>query len=187
MIALALLFALILYGVLAWSVIRALGWLGRVCVFPASSTRILQGITLALFLLMPTWDIIPGRLYFQHLCQTEAGIKVFRTVEVEQSYFKADGRPDDRKLVGRYVQSSKRTPDFSSWAHITKIEGAIQDKETGDLLGVATDFSYYGGWVEATIAPMSPMTCPGYPNHVIHDIIWKEIFKQRNMSSLKGN
>lgn len=187
MIALALLLALIVYGVLAWSVIRALGWLGRVCVFPPASTRVLQGITLAAVVLLPTWDIIPSRLYFEHLCETEAGIKVFRTVEVDQSYFRPDGRPDDRKLVERYVQSSKRTPDYSSWAHITKVESTIQDRETDELLGVATDFTYYGGWVEATIAPMSPTTCPRYPNHVIHDIIWQETFKQRHMSFTKGN
>lgn len=187
MIALALLFALIVYGVLSWSVIRALGWLGRVCVFPSSSTRALQGITLAAVVLLPTWDIIPSRLYFEHLCETEAGIKVFRTVEVDQSYFRPDGRPDDRKLVERYVQSSKQTPDYSLWAHITKVEGTIRDRETGELLGVAMDFTYYGGWVEATIAPMSPITCPRFPNHVIHDIILQEIFKQRHMLFPKGN
>ena len=48
MIALALLFALILYGVLAWSVIRALGWPGGVC-FHLIHDEDVQGITLALF------------------------------------------------------------------------------------------------------------------------------------------
>ena len=187
MIALALLLALIVYGVLAYSVVRSLGWLGRVCVFSPAWTRALQGFTLAVFVLLPTWDIIPSRLYFEHLCETEAGIKVFRTVEVDQSYFRSDGVPDDKKLLDRYVQSSKRTPDYSLWAHIAKVEGTIQDRETGELLGVARDFTYYGGWVEATIAPMSPITCPRFPNHVIHDIIWQEIFKQRHMLFPKRN
>lgn len=162
MIALTLFLALVIYGLLAWFALRMLGWLGRICAFSKISTRVVQGVTLALFVLFPTWDIIPSRLYFEHLCETEAGIKVFKTVEVDQSYFRADGMPDDRKLVEHYVQTNKRTPDFSSWAHITKVEGAIQDKATGELLGVATDFSYYGGWVVATIAPMSPVTCPAF-------------------------
>lgn len=186
MIALALLFALIVYGVLSWSVIRALGWLGRVCVFPSSSTRALQGITLAAVVLLPTWDIIPSRLYFEHLCETEAGIKVFRTVEVDQSYFRPDGVPDDKKLLDRYVQSSKWNRDFSSWAHITKIEGVIQERETGELLGTAIDYLYGGGWINSRIAPMSSTTCPNYPNHSIHTSIWVEIFKLKPLRKPEG-
>lgn len=162
MIALTLLFVLILYGLAAWCVTRMLGWLGRICVLPPLSTKVVQGLTLTLFLLFPTWDIIPSRLYFEHLCETGAGVRAFKIVELDQSYFRPDGRPDDKKLLDRYVQSSKWNRDFSSWAHITRIEGQIHDKETGELLGVATDFSYYGGWVEATIAPMSPITCPAF-------------------------
>ncbi|MCC9002318.1 MAG: hypothetical protein LM549_06805, partial [Candidatus Competibacter sp.] len=105
----------------------------------------MQGLIFVLFVLLPTWDIIPSRLYFEHLCETEGGINVSRTVEVDQSYFGSDGVPDDKKLLDRYVQSSRWHPDFSSWAHITKIEGAIQDRETGELLGTAIDYLYGGG------------------------------------------
>lgn len=179
MIALTLLFVLILYGLAAWCVIRMLGWLGRICVFPALSTKVAQGLTLAFFVLLPTWDIIPSRLYFEHLCETEAGVRAFKTIELDQSYFRPDGRPDDRKLLDRYAQSSKWNRDFSSWAHISRIDGAIQDKETGELLGVVTDFVYFGGWVSSRIAPMSSATCPSYPNHAVHSIIWSQIFKPK--------
>lgn len=181
MIALALLLALIVYGVLAWSVIRALGWLGRVCVLPPASTRALQGITLAAVVLLPTWDIIPSRLYFEHLCETEAGIKVSRIVEVDQSYFRPNGSPDDKKLLARYAQSNRWNRDFSSWAHIAKIEWSIQDRGTGELLGSATDFTYYGGWVETTIAPMSPATCPVFKAKVF-GMALEQIFRLKQPS-----
>lgn len=184
MIALILLLALVVYGLLAWFILRMLGWLGRICAFPLASTRALQGLTLTLFVLLPTWDIIPSRLYFQHLCNTEAGIKVFKTVELDQSYFRPDGVPDDKKLPDRYVQSIKWSRDFSSWAHIARIDGPIQDKETGELLGSSTEFSYYGGWVEAHIAPMSPVTCPAFKSRVF-GMALQQVFKLKQ-PSLQG-
>lgn len=186
MIALTLLLGLVLYAVLAWLTIRMLGWLGRICAFPKNSTKAVQGLIFVLFVLLPTWDIIPSRLYFEHLCETEGGINVSRTVEVDQSYFGSDGVPDDKKLLDRYVQSSRWHPDFSSWAHITKIEGAIQDRETGELLGTAIDYLYGGGWINSRIAPMSSTTCPNYPNHSIHTNIWAQIFKLKPLQKPEG-
>lgn len=186
MIALSLLSAVLVYGLLAWFAIRMFGWLGKVCAFPSISTNVLQGLILVSFVLLPTWDIIPSRLYFEHLCETKASIKVFRTVEVDQSYLRPDGVPDDKKLLDRYVQSSKWNRDFSSWAHITKIEGAIQDRETGELLGTATDYLYGGGWINSRIAPMSSTTCPNYPNHSIHSSIWAEVFKLKRLRKSEG-
>lgn len=186
MIALSLVCAAVVYGLVAWFALRMVGWLGRICVFPSISTKVFQGLTLAFFVLFPTWDIIPSQLYFEHLCETEAGIKVSRTVQVDQSYFRSGGVPDDKKLLDRYVQSSKWSPDVSSWAHITKIEGTIRDRETGELLGTATDFLYGGGWINSRIAPMSSTTCPSYPNHSIHTSIWADIFKLKPLLKPEG-
>ena len=33
-----------------------------------------------MFILVPSWDLIPGRLYHDHLCRVEAGVKVFNSV-----------------------------------------------------------------------------------------------------------
>src|SRR6266571_7099700 len=33
------------------------------------------------FVLIPTWDVIPGKRYFAHVCETEAGLKIKKTVE----------------------------------------------------------------------------------------------------------
>lgn len=184
MIALLLLIGLLLYIVLAWSTVRMVGWLARFCAFTALTKRVLQVICAAFFVLLPTWDIIPSRLYFLHLCNADAGIKVFKTVEVDQSYFRPDGVPDDKKLLDQYVQSTKWNRDFSAWAHIAKIDGTIQDRETGELLGSSTDFSYYGGWVEARIAPMSPLTCPAYKARVF-GMALQQVFKLKQ-PSLQG-
>jgi hypothetical protein len=186
MIALVLLIGLLSYILFAWSLVRVVGWLADICAFTPVTTKVLQGLCAAFFVLLPTWDIIPSRLYFQHLCEKEAGVKVLKRVELDPSYFKPDGRPDDRKLLERYAQSIKHDPGFSSWTHITRMEGTIEDKQTGELLGTSTDFAYYGGWIGARIAPMSPVTCPAY-KYGIFGMVLQEVFRPKQASLPGGN
>jgi hypothetical protein len=170
---------LILYGTFALFSILAIGRMARFCVFTVWTERILQIICAAVFVLVPTWDIIPSRLYFHYLCKQEGGVRVLKTVDIDKAYFKRDGHPDDKQLLQQYAQFSRHDRNFSSWAHITKIEGGIQDKETNELLGTVTDFVYYGGWLGSRIDPMSPMTCPNFPNYIVHDLVLQAVFKKK--------
>ncbi len=179
MIAISLLIGLTLYIVFASFAIRMAGTLARFCSFSLTTARVLQIICAVIFVLLPTWDIIPSRLYFKHLCEHQAGIRVVKIVEIDKSYLKRDGKPDDKRLLEDYTQFSKHDPNFSSWAHITKIEGGIEVKQTSELLGTVTDFVYYGGWLGSRIDPNSPITCPVFPNHFVHDLIWQAVFKQK--------
>lgn len=187
MIALSLLIGLLIYLLLAWWAVRAVGWLVNICAFPAVTKRVSQALCVAFFVLLPTWDIIPSRWYFQHLCETETGVKVFKTVELDKEYFMPTGKPDEKKLAGQYSQPDKRDHEFSRWSHIVKIESSIQDKQTGEILGTATDFVYYGGWLGSRIAAMSPTTCPAYPNHSVHGTVWRGVFKPKQHSLQGGN
>ncbi len=38
-------------------------------------------LVMAVFILIPTWDIIPGKIALAHYCEREGGIKVYRSVE----------------------------------------------------------------------------------------------------------
>lgn len=40
-------------------------------------------LTAAFFILIPTWDVIIGKLYFNYLCQTKGGLKVYEGVKVD--------------------------------------------------------------------------------------------------------
>lgn len=53
------------------------------------------------FILLPTWDVIIGKIYFDHLCKTEGGLKIYESVQ-------ADGFLDKSKtlLVRNKVQTS---------------------------------------------------------------------------------
>jgi len=43
--------------------------------------RVVAALGALIFILIPTWDFIPGRMHFNHLCQTEAGLRIYKTVE----------------------------------------------------------------------------------------------------------
>lgn len=180
MIALSLLIALVLYVLLAWVAVRMVGWLARICVFTTVTRRAWQALCLAFFVLVPTWDIIPGQLYFQHLCDVEAGVKVFRMVEVDQSYFRPDGRPDDKKLAERYVQTSKFDRKFSTIFNIARTETTVFDNQTNEVLAVGSNFSNRGGWLTQFVLPdASGTSCPAYPYFGMHGITLQQAFRPR--------
>lgn len=146
-----------------------------------SGSKIAKYIAIAVFVLIPAWDIIPGQLYFKHLCETEAGVKVIKTVEVDQSYFKSDGNPDEKKLAERYAQPDKFDRNFLPIFHIAKSESSIQDKQTSEVLGTATDFSYFGGWLTTfVLADTAGTSCPAHPNFSVHSVIRREVIKPKS-------
>lgn len=170
MLGLSILVALVAYVYLAkWAV---------KFVENRAKSKFAQYATIAVFVLIPMWDIIPGYLYFYHLCGRETGIKVLKTVEIEQSYFRTTGEPDEDKLSEHFGRSMKVDRNFSDFFHIMKIESSIQDKKNGEVLGTAADLTYYGGWVWANLFPQSPVAvCP--PGHSVHVAKWREVFKPK--------
>jgi hypothetical protein len=50
-------------------------------------------VSAAIFVLIPTWDMIPGQRYFKHLCETEAGLKIYKTVEGVEGFRNYSGWP----------------------------------------------------------------------------------------------
>ncbi len=144
-------------------------------------------VTIGAFVLIPVWDIVPGQLYFRYLCEKDGGVKVYRTVELDRAYFLADGQPDQEQLRRLYDRVSKDDRDFSSIFHITKTQLSILDKLTGEHLGTATDFWYYGGWVNATLFPLgSSSTCPEYPNHSVYNSLWQRVIRPHSGSPAGG-
>jgi hypothetical protein len=43
--------------------------------------RVVTALGTLTFLLIPTWDFLPGWLHFKHLCETEAGSRIYKTVD----------------------------------------------------------------------------------------------------------
>ena len=69
-------------------------WVGRKFLRAGLPLKIVVGTLLFLVLLiLPFADEIAGRIYFNHLCETEAGIKVYQTIELPAEYWDEDGAP----------------------------------------------------------------------------------------------
>jgi hypothetical protein len=128
-----------------------------------------QYATIAVFVLIPTWDIIPGRFYHQHVCETQGGIRLYKTVEIDKAYFLPDGRLDEKKiLLERLTWQTTVDRAFSKMFHIVKNQSVLIDKENRQQLGTATDFWHYGGWLHRTIfMDATADTCPQYPHHTV--------------------
>jgi len=173
----AILLGLIAYFFLARAVARA--------VEKKTRSKKAKYITIAIFVLIPTWDIIPGWLYFTYMCKSEAGIKIYKTVEVDETKFLANGEPDEQELKDRFSGPMKFDDGFSRLFHITKSEGFVQDKQNGETLGAAVKFAYYGGWISAFLFPEGPPTvCPGITTY---SNLWREVIKPKQGIKEGGN
>ena len=178
MFGLAFLVACGLYAWVAFFVAKNVG--------KGTGSKLAKYLTLAAFALVFTWDVIPGQLYFNHLCETQAGAKVIKTVYVDNSYFTATGKPDQKLLADRYSETSKFDGEFFPLFHIEKIERAIQDKQSGEVLGTGTNFSYRGGWLSRFVFVDGGATlCPDYRYFGESAVMWQGAIKP-TPSSIEG-
>lgn len=95
MIGLTIIFLILLYVYITYKSIR----------FVATKTdkKRYWIATLLFFIFLPTWDVIIGKVYFNHLCKTEGGLKVYKNIQ-------ADGFLDTSAFLN-FRQSGKIFPD----------------------------------------------------------------------------
>ncbi len=115
------------------------------------------GIFLVVFFL-PFADEIVGRMYLGYLCATEAGVKVYQTVELPKEYWDEGGSPRfyDQKngnfnLKG--YRSEYVSGTYSGFFHIDNAGFKRVDVQTGVVIGEVTDFMHWGGWVRRNLSP----------------------------------
>jgi hypothetical protein len=171
MITVVFAIALVIYVAISVLIVKLIGKFTR--------NRVTKYVVIAVFVLIPTWDIIPGKLYFKHVCDSEAGIKVLRKVEVDRAVFLESGQLDKTKLLQRYNQTDTFDRNFSVLFHIAKASISIRDRDSGEALGAASHFYYRGGWLVNYLFPNAPSTvCPS-PKESIYLRLWQEVLKPR--------
>lgn len=193
MIGLIMLVVLVVYLLVTIAVTR---WIVRIP--KRASRKLIVGlVSLAVFALIPTWDMILGRMYFNRLCETEVGVQVYETVELDPKYFQKYAEPnffsskspnyffkdhslDEFFLENRYVIERERNRQHSELFNIAKRSYFVIDRKTDQTLGSETYFVYFGGWlVNKTGLVVTGETCPlmslTYP-----DSFLKLIFKPSN-------
>ena len=168
----------IVYVVLAKFIASAIG--------THTQSKVARYGAIVVFVLIPTWDIVPGSLYFGHLCEREGGIKVFKTVEVDKVNFLPNGQPDEKKLSMSDNFSIVHRDDrsYSPIFHIAKFESSLHDKQTNEVLGVDVHLAHYGGWLNTYLFPQGPPTkCAGYSPY--RDV-WTEVIRPKLTGSEGG-
>ena len=136
--------------------------------FKSAAVRLAGGVIifLALFFL-PFADEIAGRVYFNYLCSTEAGIKVYRTVELPAEHWDKDGRGmfyDEKNgnfdLAGYSIEYQSGV--YSSFFHIDNAGYKRVENRSGQVLGEVTNFMYWGGWIRRNLSTNNTATiCDG--------------------------
>lgn len=163
MIALMIFTALLVYLGIAWLIIKRL---------PSKQAK---WIAVAVFVLIPTWDEILGRIYFKSLCETEGGGQTFQVVELGKEFFLKPGEIDmgtagrlpakggelNVKKIEENFSVTRKSTQIPQIFKINKYEVSITDRTTGNVLARHTDFSYFGGWVARhSVAHVTAIGCP---------------------------
>jgi len=114
--------------------------------------------TLVVVFLLPFTDDIAGRIYFNHLCKTDAGAKVYQTIELPAKYWDENGKPkfyDER--TGNMTITLSQYADISSSINIRSFgieehQSTLLDKTTHQKISDNPWFLYWGGWIRKTFS-----------------------------------
>lgn len=125
--------------------------------FEHRTAKIAAGLLVFLLVFfLPFGDEIAGRIYLSYLCATEAGLKVYQSVELPAEYWDEQGRPrfyDER--TGNFNLEAYRveykTGSYSSFFHVDHAGYKRVDGPSGQVLGEVTDFRYWGGWIKRNL------------------------------------
>ena len=180
MIVISLLIGTMLYGMFAWFAVRWVGRVGTFCAVTVTTKRTLQIFCTVVFVLVPTWDIVPGWLYFTHLCDYQAEIRIVKTINLEKKYFLPNGLADGQR-IGQQVKSIFLSDkEFASLFNIEKLESSIASSGTLELLGTAKEFIYHGSWIARLVLPEATYGCSQYQPFGAHMVLWREVIRPQD-------
>jgi len=135
--------------------------------FERRSARIAVGVLVFLLVFfVPFADEIAGRIYLNYLCATEAGVKVYQTVELPAEYWDERGKPKLRTfksstpgiitLIGTkepYLEESSFTELYSDLLHVEKAGFRLREINSKKIVGEVVYYRYWGGWLARNFTP----------------------------------
>lgn len=146
----------------------------------------------ALAFFAPFADEITGHLYFNHLCSTEAGVKVYQTVELPAEYWDEQGRAKflkpngdlDKTILGnRFSEPAVKKP-YSDVFGIDEYHQQVVDSSTHQILGEVIIFMHWGGWVSRNLNPSpSAVRCKNLRGNKLWSDFHSSLFIQSNSAS----
>lgn len=163
--------------------------IARVAAAPQSK-NIVMGITVFLGFFVLFADEIAGRIYLSYLCATEAGVKVYQTVELPREYWDEEGRAKfiiregyldfDESMLGNHFFRKSSSQSHSSFFRINRDSYQLVDRRTQSVVGEDVNFRYWGGWVARNLSPnISATGCNRDQVGYFTDVL-KKVFKPAN-------
>lgn len=166
MIAIAVIVALAVY---VWVATKATRWLAR-RPSTSSSKWLITLFSAGVFISLPIGDEIAGYIYFRHLCETEGGVRVYKTVELGPEYWNPDGSSkfitveaerEGKILVPGYSWESQWTRDFDKAFNLAKQRYSVVEVSTGNEIASKTFFVNFHGWlINHSFAHVTGDRCP---------------------------
>jgi hypothetical protein len=187
MIALALLIGLVFYIFIAKLIVLLVGKLADLLAMTGATRRTMQTTCIAILVLIPTWDIMPGWIYFEHLCDSQAEMKILKRIDLEEKYFLPNGQADGQKVGDNFKGLFTSDKQFSPLFHIEKRESSLQDGRTGEVLGTTKEFVYRGGWLTRLILPDVRFLCSQYQHTGAHMVLWREVIRPKRDLKPEGS
>ena len=120
------------------------------------------GATFFIILLLPLSDEIAGRIYLNHLCETQSNIEVLDTIELpsefwgpnDQALFMNSRGVLDMKLLGDRFEWRQETETYCKGiVNINKHNLILYDREQQKVLGIQSSFSRKYGLLVNTFNP----------------------------------
>mgnify|MGYP001612084563 CR=1 FL=1 len=144
------------------------------------------GIFLLVFLL-PFADEIAGRIYFNTLCATQAGVKVYQTVELPAEYWDEQGKAKfiiregyldfNESILGNQFFRKSSLQSHSNFFRINRDSYQLVDRRTQSVVGEDVTFRYWGGWIARNLSPnISAIGCNRDQVGYFTDVL-KKVFK----------
>ena len=118
--------------------------------------------------ILPLADEFVGRLHFNYLCKTDAGFKVYQTVELSEEYWDENGNSKifneqgylERDFwIKRIDENGGQVKRYSSLFSIDKDISTVVYENEKKLLGDITTFRYWGGWFRQRLGGNTANTC----------------------------
>jgi hypothetical protein len=144
--------------------------LGRKQVRIATKVSAALILGLAVWPLLPAWDTVYGRTFFEELCESDSGVKVFHKVALPASEIGEDGMPAfynpqqiEAMFGGNYRLEVKRewiwVPRFSN-ARVRRDIVSLYERDSGKRLGQLVLVQFRPGGAPLLIAERRWLTCP---------------------------
>jgi hypothetical protein len=135
--------------------------------------------------LIPFGDEIAGRVYLRYLCSTEAGVKVYHTVELPTEYWDEVGKPkfyDERNgnfHLRKEYPSELKIEKYSTYLHIDRRIWTLLNRTRDTKYAEGISFMYWGGWIRREFTVNNSAVSCGSDLKRFREIM-RQVFKPTN-------